>query len=323
MCLSDMRISCTLTILLLSVTLCAAESTCPDVKVLGIGESDKLTILRGCPGAPGHDGLRGDPGQQGEKGEKGSIGQPGKIGPAGNKGDPGIPGLQGQKGDKGDPALPESLYAARNCKDLRDHGETLSDWYTIYPDGETPLRVLCDMHTDGGGWIVFQRRCDGSVDFLRDWMSYKMGFGSRLTEFWLGNGNLHMLTSSGTWELRVDLQDFDHKKYFAKYKSFKVMGESEKYKLILGDFLSGDAGDSLKSHNGMMFSTVDQDNDADARNCVQLYKGAWWYKVCHLANLNGLYLPGKHDSFADGINWHSGKGYNYSYKQSEMKIRPV
>ncbi|XP_075041753.1 ficolin-1-like isoform X2 [Mixophyes fleayi] len=311
MCLSDMRISCTLTVLLLSVTLCAAESTCPEVKILGIGESDKLTILRGCPGAPGHDGLRGDPGQQGERGEKGSVGFPGKIGPA------------GEKGDKGDQGFHQPVYAARNCKELQDHGESLSGWYTIYPDGKTPLRVLCDMHTDGGGWIVFQKRWDGSVDFLRDWKSYKMGFGSHLSEFWLGNDNLHMLTSSGTWELRVDLQGFDSVKHFAKYKSFKVMGESEKYKLTIGDFVSGDAGDSLTSHNGMMFSTVDQDNDGSGSNCAQDYKGAWWYGSCHQSNLNGQYLPGAHSSFADGINWQSGKGYNYSYKQSEMKIRPV
>ncbi|XP_075041981.1 ficolin-2-like [Mixophyes fleayi] len=226
-------------------------------------------------------------------------------------------------GDKGDPASPESAYAARNCKELQKRGLSLSDWYTIYPDGKTPLRVLCDMHTDGGGWIVFQKRYDGSVDFLRDWKSYKTGFGSRLTEFWLGNDNLCTLTSSGTWELRVDLQDFDYKKYFAKYKSFKVMGESEKYKLILGAFLSGDAGDSLTYHNGMKFTTMDQDNDPDISNCAQVYKGASWYKTCHYVNLNGLYLPGKHASFADGINWYTGKGHYYSYKQSEMKIRPV
>ncbi|XP_063792062.1 ficolin-2-like isoform X2 [Pseudophryne corroboree] len=253
-----------------------------------------------CPGPPGIAGAAGLPGQ---------------------KGNPGVPGLPGPKRDKRD--IPETVYKARNCKELRDHGELLSDWYTIYPDGSTPLRVLCDMHTDGGGWMVFQRRYDGSVDFQRDWKSYKMGFGSRLTEFWLGNENLHQITSSGTWELRVDLQNFNYGRSFAKYKSFQIMGEFEKYKLILGSFIGGNAGDSLTYHNGMKFTTTDQDNDVYSGNCAQMHKGAWWYRSCVFSNLNGLYLPGNHTTFAEGINWYTGNGLNYSYRQSEMKIRPL
>ncbi|XP_071979824.1 ficolin-2-like isoform X2 [Engystomops pustulosus] len=236
------------------------------------------------------------------------------------RGCPGAPGAKGEKGEHG----PPGERAARNCKSLLEKGFTLSDWYIIYPDGKQPLRVLCDMHTDGGGWIVFQRRSDGSVDFLRNWESYKMGFGSHLSEFWLGNENISYITSLGTWELRIDLQDFDFINSFAKYSSLKVMGESEKYKLVLGGFTGGNAGDSLSNHNGMMFSTPDQDNDAEtSANCANLFKGAWWYNQCHQSNLNGLYLPGKHDSFANGINWQSGKGYYYSYRKSEIKIRRV
>ncbi|KAM3911203.1 ficolin-2-like [Leptodactylus fuscus] len=282
--------------------------------------TDQLTILRGCPGAPGARGEKGDPGPQGERGAAGITGKPGVQG---IKGDPGIPGPQGPKGDKGDPGAPEVAYAAQDCKTLLKKGFTLTDWYIIYPDGKQPLRVLCDMDTDGGGWIVFQRRYDGSVNFLCDWASYKTGFGNRLSEFWLGNDNIHSITSSGTWELRVDLQDFNFENYFAKYKSFKIMGETEKYKLVLGGFTDGNMGDSLSYQNGMKFSTRDQDNDADTRSCADMYKGAWWYNGCHKSNLNGLYFPGKHDSFANGINWESGKGYNYSYKRSEMKIRRV
>uniref|UniRef100_A0A8C5N357 Fibrinogen C-terminal domain-containing protein n=1 Tax=Leptobrachium leishanense TaxID=445787 RepID=A0A8C5N357_9ANUR len=205
---------------------------------------------------------------------------------------------------------------------LLDKGMVLSDWYTIYPDGETPLKVLCDMHTDGGGWIVFQRRWDGSVDFFRNWNAYKTGFGSRLNEFWLGNDNIHIVHKK-TPSIRIDLQDFEYTKSFAKYASFQIMGETEKYKLLLGAFTEGNAGDSLTFQNNMKFSTFEQDNDAEASNCAAVYKGAWWYNACHYSNLNGLYLPGQHSTYGVGINWRTGKEYHYSYKHSEMKIRLV
>uniref|UniRef100_A0A8D0GZX5 Fibrinogen C-terminal domain-containing protein n=1 Tax=Sphenodon punctatus TaxID=8508 RepID=A0A8D0GZX5_SPHPU len=130
----------------------------------------------------------------------------------------------------------------KDCKDLFYQGITMSGWYTIYPRACKPITVMCDMDIDGGGWIVFQRRADGTVDFFRNWLAYKSGFGSQLTEFWLGNDNIHMLTSLGNNELRIDLRDFDNKHVYAKYKSFQILGEADKYKLILGDYNGGTAG---------------------------------------------------------------------------------
>ncbi|NXL85911.1 FCN1 protein, partial [Alectura lathami] len=323
-----------LALLSILATTCDAQNICPEVRIVGLRDADRFAVLQGCPGIPGASGTKGEPGLPGTNGEMGVQGPPGKAGPPGTKGAAGDPGLPGPKGAKGEPGLPEALELststlslifseARSCQELLDKGKILSGWYTIYPQGCNATTVFCDMDTDGGGWIVFQRRLDGSVNFLRDWDSYKRGFGNQLTEFWLGNDNIHFLTSLGTCELRIDLRDFENNYYFAKYASFRVLGESEKYKLVLGDFLGGNAGDSLSYHKDMSFSTTDQDNDMSSFNCAAAYKGAWWYNDCHYSNLNGMYWLGVHGSYADGINWKTGKEYHYSHKRTEMKFRPI
>ena len=116
--------------------------------------------------------------------------------------------------------------------------------YRINPDGNKPITVSCDMTTDGGGWTVFQRRLDGSIDFYRGWTEYKFGFGNLSGEFWLGNDNLHRITASDNMTLRVDLEDFDGKAVFAEYSIFKVADGSDKYRLLIGGY-NGTAGDSM------------------------------------------------------------------------------
>nr|XP_006131889.1 ficolin-1-like isoform X1 [Pelodiscus sinensis]XP_014433410.1 ficolin-1-like isoform X2 [Pelodiscus sinensis] len=287
--------------------------------------------FRGIPGLPGPPGFPGIPGLPGLKGDTGDLGFPGRPGAVGPRGMPGLPGMKGEKGDTGllqltgkemmDGVLCEN--GTKNCKELLARGKVLSGWYTIYPKDCAALMVFCDMDTDGGGWIVFQKRVDGSVDFQRDWDSYKRGFGNRLTEFWLGNDNIHLLTSLGKNELRIDLRDFENKKYFAKYESFQISGEAENYKLALGDMVGGDAGDSLAYHKDMKFSATDRDNDLNPDNCASTFHGAWWFRTCHEAHLNGEYLQGAHDRADHGVLWKKGLGNQYSYKLSEMKFRPV
>ena len=67
------------------------------------------------------------------------------------------------------------------------------------------------METDGGGWTVFQRRMDGTVNFYRGWSDYLSGFGDLDGEFWLGLSKIHRLTTVNT-TLRVDLHDFSGNK---------------------------------------------------------------------------------------------------------------
>ena len=139
-----------------------------------------------------------------------------------------------------------STEPRESCAQLLRDGFTASGVYTVNPDGGKPMQVLCDMTTDGGGWTVFQRRLDGSVDFFRDWASYKKGFGNLNGEFWLGNDNLHRLTAGNNVTLRVDLEDFEDNTRYAEYTTFKVANESDKYRILIGGY-SGTAGDSMTS----------------------------------------------------------------------------
>ncbi|KAI0226886.1 hypothetical protein LSAT2_022656 [Lamellibrachia satsuma] len=78
-----------------------------------------------------------------------------------------------------------ALRAAQDCTDLLREGNTRSGvYYTHVPGTETVIPVYCDMETEGGGLLVFQRHQDGSVDFYRDWDTYKRGFGDVSGEFW-------------------------------------------------------------------------------------------------------------------------------------------
>ena len=53
-------------------------------------------------------------------------------------------------------------------------------------DNCTDVDAYCDTSNGGGGWLVVQRRQDGSVDFNRTWMEYEDGFGKLTGEFWYG-----------------------------------------------------------------------------------------------------------------------------------------
>ena len=139
----------------------------------------------------------------------------------------------------------------------------------------------------------------------------------------MGNDIIHHLTSPVRFELRIDMQDFEYNRKYAQYETFMIGPEAKAYMLTVEGY-SGSAGDSFGMHSGRRFSSKDVDNDAwDINSCAKKFKGAWWYVFCHKANLNGQYLRGAHTSYADGIEWYTWKGYNYSLKSVEMKIREV
>ena len=180
-------------------------------------------------------------------------------------------------------------------------------------------QVYCDMETDGGGWTVFQRRQDGSVDFYRYWTDYENGFGNLTGEFWLGLSKIHRLTKEGSNTLRVDLGDFEGNTAYASYSTFSISDGSTEYILTVGGY-SGTAGDSLGSHhNESRFSTRDNDNDNNnGYSCAQSFTGAWWYDSCLNSNLNGQYFNTSTNNH-QGIYWWAWKSSTLSF--TEMKTR--
>ena len=170
------------------------------------------------------------------------------------------------------------------------------------------FNVYCDLDTDGGGWIVIQRnKKDSSVNFNRNWVDYEKGFGDLNTEFWYGLEEIHCLTQRGQWEMRVDYQFTNNKSlFYLHYNEFSVGSASEEYPLTIGGF-TGVGTNWFASHNGMKFSTPDNDNDNYNGNCAASYKSGWWYyHNCHRINTN------RQEPYV----------YHSYLLFSEMKIRP-
>ena len=180
----------------------------------------------------------------------------------------------------------------------------------------------CDTVTDGGGWLVVQRRTNGSENIYRNWNDYEMGFGSLTDELWYGLRALHCLTKSRNWELRIDFTFSNGTKSFMHYNHFRVGPATDNYRLSISGFTGITPTDPFTTHNinGLQFTTYDRDNDEwSSNNCAvkghgSTAPGGWWYSRCFHINLNYNY-GGPY-----GFIWLPGTWYSPTF--IEMKIRP-
>ncbi|KAM4708033.1 fibrinogen gamma chain isoform 2-T2 [Discoglossus pictus] len=237
----------------------------------------------------------------------------------------------------------------KDCQEIANKGARASGLYYIKPlKAKQQFLVYCEIEPSGSAWTVLQRRLDGSVDFKKNWIQYKEGFGylspDDTTEFYLGNEKIHLVSTQSTipYVLRVELEDWDNQKSTADYSTFRVSPEKDNYRLTYAYFMGGDAGDAFDgfdfgddssdkfatSHNGMQFSTYDRDHDRFEGNCAEQDGSGWWMNRCHAGHLNGKYYQGGVYSEADatydnGIIWATWRSRWHSMKKVSMKIIPL
>ena len=186
-------------------------------------------------------------------------------------------------------------------------------------DCQAVAEGYCDAVTEGGGWLVVQRRQDGSVDFNRGWVEYEEGFGSLTGNLWYGLRPLHCLTNQGQWKLRIDFTFANGTKSYLSYNKFAVGPANSQYQLSISGF-TGITTDPFTTYNisSMKFTTKDRDNDENSSgNCAVDNHGGnaggWWYRRCSIIHLNHQYNHSQ--SIRLNSKWHS-------LSFIEMKIKP-
>ncbi|XP_049548185.1 fibrinogen-like protein A [Anopheles darlingi] len=207
-----------------------------------------------------------------------------------------------------------------SCKDVPLN---VSGTYLLRVKNDSePFNVYCEQEKFGGGWIVFQYRFEGSLDFYRGWNEFRDGFGDLNREFWLGLEKVHQITNGRKHELIVELKDFSGNYKYARYDAFEIGSESDQY--VVKDFgnYTGTAVDNMSHYKGRKFSTKDRDNDETSIHCAQYFAGAWWHWnwSCTYANLNGRYIKA---SGAKLMQWYSFNSNYHRLSYSRMMIREL
>ncbi|TDG45824.1 hypothetical protein AWZ03_007779 [Drosophila navojoa] len=179
--------------------------------------------------------------------------------------------------------------------------------YELKVPGSSPFKVPCDSN-----WTVIQRRLDGSVDFNRNMMHYRSGFGRLEGEFFIGLDKLYLLTKSQPQELYISVKDVYNKTFYGHYLNFSIAGEEDNFRLMsLGQY-DGSLNNEMIHQLGSVFSTYD--NGHGIWRDRQM-KNGWWLR-------DGIWLSdslnAEYDISKNGIHWGPS-----NLKFVQMMIKPI
>ena len=180
--------------------------------------------------------------------------------------------------------------------------------------------AYCDMETDGGGWLVIQRRFDGTVPFNRTLAEYENGFGDLSSEFWYGLKIIRCLTQDGPVELRIDLEYPNGTTGYVHYSSFRIYTPSyypasfTLFKTSPG--VNGSFYNPLRggyNRYSRTYNRIYRPNFYTKRNCASNPEvGGWWDTSCR-GNPNG---PGPRENSTAYAMWNGD-----AVSKTEVKIR--
>ena len=185
-------------------------------------------------------------------------------------------------------------------------------------EGESPVRVRCNMESNGGGWTVLVRRTpdvDERVSFDRTWREYENGFGNLSGEFWYGLKNMHCLTTREPMEVELEVSKTDGTKILMSYGEFVVKGPDASYTLQVSDKHHNGTDFFGYYHTGMKFTTKDRDNDEHGlgTNCAIAHAGGWWHNACYNTHLTHKTQPRLYQKETDTY---------MLFDYAEMRVRP-
>ena len=194
----------------------------------------------------------------------------------------------------------------KDCLDLQCYrvSKAKDGPHTVYPGTVklSKVQVSCDQTAESGGWTVYMRRHDGTVNFTsRTWEEYKNGFGQHGgdTELWLGNEVVHQMTidyRSQDYALRVEVRAFNGTSCGLNASKFFIKSEVRNFKIrfqrILGEERCYFPSRNIFVLRNYPFQTRDKNHN---KECFAKYQGGWWYRNGHPV-CTEVYLTGKYYS---------------------------
>ncbi|XP_002120210.5 microfibril-associated glycoprotein 4-like [Ciona intestinalis] len=232
-----------------------------------------------------------------------------------------------------------------DCNSIIQSGIYGSNVYPIWlKGGYRFIYIQCDMEsgshiTNRTGWITFQQRKNGKINFNRGWEDYVNGFGNPNEDYWAGLETILLLT----WQneiafsygyrtfrpnLRVDLEGWDGFHAYVEYKRFYLNLESN-YRISglskrFGTAFQSNFRSSIVQNE---FSTFDHSSEAYffLPDCPGPHNSGWWFLGCSFSNLNGVYQgPTEKMSERFSIFWYQWSlinPNNTALKHASMKIQ--